>query len=111
MARWLVARFPGGEMTGYPQKIMVLGVSFPCCLIISTSQSRCFSILDLGTLWTESLKFTLFGLPKSLTGFFMSSSPITVFTVSLSAVPVRVNTGVPSNEHDNKIHYMTICKK
>ena len=34
---------------------------------------KMLQILDQGTLWTESLKFTLFGLTKSLTGFFMSS--------------------------------------
>ena len=33
MARWLVARFPGGEMTGYPPKarMFVRGISCPNC--------------------------------------------------------------------------------
>ena len=83
------------------QNTMVLGVSLPFVFIILTIQSSCFNISILPTLLIDSRRLHLFGLTNTLTGSFMASSLITVFSVSLSEVPVRANKGIPTIKQNN----------
>ena len=89
------------------QNTMVLGVYLPFVFIIPTIQSSCFNISILPTLLIDSRRLHLFGLTNNLTGSFMASSLITVFSVSLSAVPVRANKGIPTIKQNNN-EYTTI---